>query len=229
MTKKSDEISKEVVDNKELSETDQTNRQNNRNYWKISFLVLVGILIGLGLFIGVRTSETPKVDLPKVNETTTANNEPTFQVQLNKTQVNDVISYYLNDFLKDSGIKYQFYLEKNALLNGTFKVLGHDMQFYLYFDPLVMENGDVQLKATSLSIGSLPLPINQVMRYVASDYEVPNWVEVQPSSKIIILHLSQFKLQNGMRLAADKMNLVDDDIRFNIFLPLDKQNSENGE
>lgn len=226
MRKSTDTLDDEVNKSKAL-ETKLTESKINRNYWKISFLLLIGIILGFSLFIGIRVSEPQKVNLPKVNETTT--NEPTFQIQLNKTQVNDIISYYLNDFLKDSGIKYQFYLEKNALLNGTFKVLGHDMQFYLYFDPFVMENGDIQLKATSLSIGSLPLPITQVMKYVASDYEIPKWVDVQPSSKTIILHLSQFELQNGMRLAADKMNIVDDDIRFNIFLPLDKQNREKGE
>ena len=43
--------------------------------------------------------------------------------------MNKLIDFYLADFQKGSEIKYKFYLENDALLNGTFQVLGHDIPF----------------------------------------------------------------------------------------------------
>ena len=41
-------------------------------------------------------------------------------------------------------LNINFIWENEALLNGTFEVLGFPIDFYLYFDPYVMENGNVQ-------------------------------------------------------------------------------------
>lgn len=192
-----------------------------KNPWKMAFIILIGLLLGATIFLVSRMTTAREPNYTPAEQTVSSQQEATFQVQLKKHQVNQIISYYLNDFLKDSGVQYDFYLEDRALLNGTFKVLGYDMQFYLYFDPYVTEEGNIQLKATSISIGSLPLPISEIMKYVAKDFDVPKWVEVLPKEQTIVLHLNEFKLQNGMFVKAEKINLIDDDIRFNVYLPID--------
>lgn len=195
-------------------------KEVKKNPWKPAFLLLASLLLGCFLFVFTRMATNREPDYQPKEEVVAQEETPTLQVQMKKQQINHVISYYLNDYLKESGVKYDFYLEDHALLNGTFKVLGYDMQFYLYFDPYVMENGNVQLKATSISIGSLPLPITEIMKYVAKDYQLPKWVEVIPKEQTIILHLDEFELQNGMFIRAEKINLIDDDIRMNVYLPL---------
>ena len=190
-----------------------------KNPWKIAFLVLIGVLLGGILFLGVRMSQE-REPAYTAGTTVSENQEPTFQVSLKKKQVNEIIGFYLNDFLKDSGVKYDFYLEDQALLSGTFKILGHELKFYLYFDPYVMENGNVQLRAKSVSIGTLSLPLSEIMKYIGNSFELPKWVEVDAADKTVNLHLNEFKLQNGMYVQADKINLIDDDIRFNVYLPI---------
>lgn len=193
-----------------------------KNPWKIAFLLLIGLLLGAMLFLYLRVTAVREPEYRPLKDEVSLKGDPTFQVQFKKKQVNQVISYYLNDFLKDSGGQYSFYLEDQALLNGTFSVLGHDVQFYLYFDPYVMENGNVQLKAKSLSIGTLNLPISEIMKYIGSSFDLPKWVEINPKEKVVVLHLDQFKLQNGMHTRAEKINLIDDDIRFNVYLPIEE-------
>lgn len=200
-------------------------KQSFKNPWKVAFLVLVGILLGGTIFIGSRLSQNREPSY-EPSTTTVGEQSPTFQVSLKKQQVNEIISFYLNDFLKDSGVQYEFYLEDQALLSGTFKILGYEMKFYLYFDPFVMENGDVQLKAKSVSIGTLALPISEIMKYVSNSLDLPTWVEVNTEDKTLTLHLSQFKLKNGMYTRADKINLIDDDIRFNVYLPINQESEE---
>ncbi|HFF8691287.1 TPA: YpmS family protein, partial [Enterococcus faecium] len=118
-------------------------------------------------------------------------------------------------------------LENEALLNGTFEVLGFPIDFYLYFDPYVMENGNVQLKARSLSIGTLSLPIKDVMNMIKRNYKLPDWIEVNTDDLTIMLRLDQFRMQNGMYIKADKIDLVNDDIRFSLYLPKDTSDASN--
>lgn len=102
-------------------------------------------------------------------------------------------------------------------------MLGHDIPFYLYFDPYVMANGNVQLKAKSLSIGTLGLPIKEVLKFAKRSYKLPKWVEINPDDQTVLLRLDQFRMQNGLFVRAEKINLVDDDIRMNIYLPKEKK------
>jgi uncharacterized protein YpmS len=211
--------------------TESTEPQNSRsqlpkktpkqkiNQWKVAFLVLLGLVIGTFAFLAFRITQVREPNLKATPEIVEKKGEPVITIQSKKQQINDLIDFYLQDFQKDTDIQYKFYLENEALLNGTFSVLGHDVQFYLYFDPYVMENGNVQLKAKSLSVGSLGLPIKEILKFVKRDYKLPKWVEVNPDDKTILLRLDQFRMQNGLFIRAEKINLVDDNIQMSIYLP----------
>lgn len=190
-----------------------------RNIWKIAFLVLTGVLIGIAVFIGVRITQVREPNYKPTSAIVDRQGKPVLTVQSNKQQVNDLIDFFLEDLQEGSDIKYKFYLENEALLNGTFNILGYPIQFYLYFDPYVMDNGNVQLKAKSLSIGTLGLPIKEILKFIQRDYKLPKWVEVDVDEKLILLRLDKFELQNGLYIRAEKINLVDDDIRLNLYLP----------
>lgn len=191
------------------------------NRWKIAFFLLIGILIGVSLFVYVRVSAVREPQLEEQTKVTAkqTTGDPVLQVQMNKKQMNELIDYSLQEFLSNSKMTYRFYLENQALLNGTFKVLGKDIQFYLYFDPFVLENGNIELQAKSLSIGTLSLPILEVMNFIKKSYDIPEWIEIHPKKKTIIVNLNKFQLQNGMYVRARKMNLIDDDIRLDLYLP----------
>ncbi|MDN6218505.1 MAG: YpmS family protein, partial [Enterococcus sp.] len=97
------------------------------------------------------------------------------------------------------------------------------VDFYLYFDPYVMDNGNVQLKARDLSIGSLNLPVSQVMATVKRGYKFPKWVAIDPEEQTIVLKLNEFKMSNGMFIKANHIDLVGDDIQFSLYLPKEKK------
>lgn len=192
------------------------------NHWKVAFIVLIGLIIGSAAFVFIRVTQVREPNYKPVPELVEKDGTPVIAIQSKKKQINALIDFYLGDFQKGSDITYKFYLENEAMLNGTFEVLGHPIQFYLYFDPYVMDNGNVQLKAKSLSIGTLGLPMKEILKFVQRDYKLPNWVEVNPDDSTVLLRLDQFRMQNGLFIRAEKINLVDDDIRMNIYLPKDK-------
>ena len=190
--------------------------------WLVVVLIILGIIIGLISIVLFRIGSNREGEVSK-KTSGEKRSEATFQVQLTKQQTNELINYYLNEYQKDSKVKYNFVVENQAMLQGTFPFLGHDLNFYLYFEPSVLSNGDVQLKAKSISIGTLSLPISELMKYVKSKFKLPEWVEVNTKDEQITLHLSKFQLKGGMYIGADKIDLVGDEIRFNVFLPVSQQ------
>lgn len=209
--------------NKESQEK-QVNKIDWRkiNGWKIAFIVLASLLIGSSLVIMNRmTQEREDLSVLAKNEPV-LEGEPLLNIQSQKAQINKIVSLYLEDLQKDSKKgeeqNFQFILKNEALISGEFDLLGFPLRFYLYLDPFVMDDGNVQLKAKSLSVGALNLPIAQVLRMIAKTPQLPKWVEVNPKSETIVLRLDQFELTNGLYLRAKKINLVEDEIEFSIYL-----------
>ncbi|MBP6359523.1 YpmS family protein [Enterococcus aquimarinus] len=189
------------------------------NPWKAAFLFLVAVLIGGFLLLFTRLTQERENVSQIIAENVVREGDPVITINSNKEQVNRFVDFYLADLQKDAEQQYQFVLKNEALLTGEFDLLGFPVSFYLYFDPFVMANGNIQLKAKSLSIGALGLPINQVLKMIQNNSEIPEWIDIQPKEEMIILRLDQFELKNGMFFRADKINLVDNEIQLNVYLP----------
>lgn len=166
-----------------------------RNWWKMSFLGLIGLLIiGFVIFIVMATRPV------KVAATATASADTTnIDVTLNKKQVNALADYYVDKSLKNQSMKYRFQVANRAMLTGSTEVLGAHVNFSLLFKPTVLPSGDVQLKAQKLSIGALPVPVSFVMNYIAKNYPLPKWVAMDSGQKTMTLHLTA--IGNGKKLS----------------------------
>jgi len=193
------------------------------NYWKIAFLVLAGLLIGTTVFFASRIFQQRESGLNESTELVQREGSPVLTVNSNKSQVNQLIDFYLSDFQKDQEVKYNFELRNEALLTGEFQVLGFPITFYLYFDPYVTEEGNVQLKAKSLSIGTLDLPTSEVLKMIKRSFKFPEWIEVNADEQVILIRLDQFRMQNGLFIKANKINLVDDEIQMSLYLPAESE------
>ncbi len=189
------------------------------NGWMVAFFVLLGVVVGSGIVVANRVLEPREVLTSNSAKLVERDGSPVVTIESTKQQVNELIAFYLQDYSEKSGLDYTFTLENQALLNGQFKVLGMPVNFYLYFDPYVMENGNVQLKAKSLSIGTLGVPIKEVMKLVKRSYKLPSWIEIKPSEGTVLIRLDQFRMQNGLFIKAEKIDLVDDEIKASLYLP----------
>lgn len=188
------------------------------NPWKWAFLGLIAIILGLGIWGFTKIT----VPVNTITDTTASKNQKdvSFEVAAEKAEINRLVAHSLNEFIEDDGIKYELVLNDEAELIGTFKLFGHDVQFYLYLLPYVMENGNVQLKATNLSVGELNLPITSVMNLLAKQLKIPEWVQIDSKKQLIVLNLNEYKTDTGMTIKAKKFDLKNDDIRFTISVPL---------
>ena len=192
------------------------------NGWKVAFILLSTVLIGASLVVMSRLTQEREDFSALVEKQPDLTGEPLLAIRSQKAQINKIVAVYLEDLQKDAKKgkeqNYQFVLKNEALISGEFDLLGFPLRFYLYLDPFVMDNGNVQLKAKSLSVGALNLPITQVLKMIAKTPELPKWIEVKPKEETIVLRLDQFKIGNGLYLKAEKINLVEDEIEFSIYL-----------
>lgn len=212
-----------MKEQKQKHKKDKTKEEKTINKWKVAFLALLGLILGLSAFFFFRATQQREAIQYETQPLVQREGEPVLSVNSNKEQINSLIDFYLQNYQEDSDVEYHFQLENQALLTGDFEILGAPITFYLYFDPYVTDNGNVQLQADSLSVGTLDLPVKQVMRMIEKSFKFPEWIEFDPDEEQALVRLDQFRMENGLFVKAEKINLVDDDIQVSLYLPQDKE------
>lgn len=193
------------------------------NFWKGTTLLLLGLILGGGIYlvtVAAKNQDTPVIEK---NIESPRSGDEILNMTTEKKKVNELIDHYLKEYLSSNKIKYEFYLENQALLKGNFQLLGYPMSFFLYFDPYVMENGNIQLKAQSLSIGSLGVPMKEVLKYIKGYFDFPKWIEIKPDDSLMVLHLDELDLSAGLKVKAEKIDLIQDEIKFSLYLNSTKE------
>ncbi|MDK1727562.1 YpmS family protein [Dellaglioa algida] len=203
------------------SEQIKLKTKKNINAWKIAFIVLLSLLIGTVLYLSIGAMSQSKDQKALVTQTNSkATKRTNLNVEMNKDQLNGTINYYLKSIQKGQSIKYRFLVDKSAILMGTTKVLGQDVSFTLYSDPIVTSSGDIVLKAKSVAVGALPVPKKFIMNYVKKAYDLPSWITIDSKNQTIVLNLKKLDIENGIQASATKIDLKTNVFKFNVSIPL---------
>lgn len=191
-----------------------------KNIWKRGFLLLLGLdlfIVIILLFLILN----PATEKEKMEWKDSNNNNVSFQVKSNKSDLNLLINQYLKKEAADSPIGYQVHLRDEVELYGTLPFFSQEIDMKLTFEPEALSNGDLVLKQKSISIGSLSLPVSYVLKFISENYKLPQGVEIQPNDKQIYIHMEQLKLKSDIKIKANKFNLKYDDISFTILVPVE--------
>ena len=203
------------------SEQIKLKTKKNINAWKIAFIVLLSLLIGTTLYLSIGAMSQSKDQKALITQTNSKSTKRTnLSVEMNKDQLNGTINYYLKSIQKGQSIKYRFLVDKSAILMGTTKVLGQDVSFTLYSDPIVTSSGDIVLKAKSVAVGALPVPKKFIMNYVKKAYDLPSWITIDSKNQTIVLNLKKLDIENGIQASATKIDLKTNVFKFNVSIPL---------
>ncbi len=189
-----------------------------QNKYKIAFISLLALVISTVVYI-LFLVMTPREDVKTYVESTIDMKNPSLALKLDKIQTNEIINYYLVELQEESNIKYTFVLDNFALLTGDIKVFDQTVRLYVYFKPVVLESGNLLLEIESFSMGSLELPRKEILRYISKEYKLPDWVYVDLNEENIIIDLNSFDYEK-IKFNASKIDLVSDELEFNIYLPI---------
>ncbi|PFG06006.1 MULTISPECIES: YpmS family protein [Bacillaceae] len=192
-----------------------------KNKWKVGFFVLLGMII-LGFVIIVSMIFMPVKDdaLPDNNKNT--NQQVGFNVETNKKDLNLIIEHYIEEEGMKGPVDYDVQLKDDVELLGSVPVFTSDLDFKLSFEPKALDNGDILLKQKSISVGSLNLPVNYVLKVIRDSYNFPDWVKIQPNDELIYVSLQDMKLKSDVKVRANEFDLKEDNISFRLLVPVDR-------
>ncbi|AEJ24846.1 TPA: YpmS family protein [Streptococcus equi subsp. zooepidemicus] len=188
----------------------------NLNWWKWAFLLLFAFNAAFLAVIGSRIIQIREPKSELINQKA-AKNIKIGTLTTTKEQLNEAVVSYLKDF-QTKKMTYKVYATSSTILfEGTYQLLGYEVPLYIYFQPHRLTNGAIQLQVLSFSVGTLSLPEKDVLQYLKSSYKLPKFVEVLPKQSAIIINLQQLENDANIYLKAQKIDLVKDDIRFDIY------------
>lgn len=188
----------------------------NLNWWKWAFLLLFAFNAAFLAVIGSRIIQIREPKSELINQKA-AKNIKIGTLTTTKEQLNEAVVSYLKDF-QTKKMTYKVYATSSTILfEGTYQLLGYEVPLYIYFQPHRLTNGAIQLQVLSFSVGTLSLPEKDVLQYLKSSYKLPKFVEILPKQSAIIINLQQLENDANIYLKAQKIDLVKDDIRFDIY------------
>ncbi|GBG97265.1 YpmS family protein [Lactococcus termiticola] len=189
-------------------------KSQKKSIWKWLFFLLLAINLAGMAFVAVR------VLMPRDQATLSQVSAPkdavkVGQLDLNRDQINQLVNGYLESY-QSKEMSYKFYLSNNqAVLEASYQLFGTSVPFYVYFQPLALENGSVALSVTSVSAGSLSLPANTVLSYIKGSLKLPDFVQIDSKNDQIIIELAKASSHN-ISISANKIDLANDQFSFDL-------------
>ncbi|WP_045524125.1 YpmS family protein [Neobacillus niacini] len=191
-----------------------------KNKWKTGFFLLLGLIVIIVIIL-LSLIMIPADEEGKIQQTVPNNKNVSFEVISNKADLNVLINQYIKKEAADSPIEYSVQLQDEVELYGTLPFFSQEVDLKLTFVPKALDNGDLVLKQKSISVGSLPLPVSYVLKFIKENYKLPKGVEIQPNDKIVHVNMQQLKLKSDVKIKVNRFDLIKDDIAFTILVSVE--------
>jgi uncharacterized protein YpmS len=156
----------------------------------------------------------------KIPETEMVQNDVRFTIQTNKQDLNRLINHYLKEEYSGS-LDYEVLLTDEVELYGNIPVFSENVEMKLTFEPVALENGDLELQQKAISIGKLTLPVPLVLKFIQSSYPIPDWVTIQPDEEKVYMELQNMKLKSDLKVRVHEFDLKNNDIEFSLQVPME--------
>lgn len=187
------------------------------NRWKVAFILLV-VVLAVGLFwIGSKLVTTPesysipvRAEAPSGGKLFVETSKADFELLANK---------YLQEAVKGQAIPLTLQVGDKIALVSELQVFSLTIPVQMYFDPIVQEDGNIQLKQNQVDIGQLSIPPEQVLKLLRDSVDLPAWMVVSPADESVFIDLSGLPIDGGVDVRAQKIDLENDEIILAVTVP----------
>ncbi|MGV3027508.1 YpmS family protein [Streptococcus hyovaginalis] len=185
--------------------------------WKYLFIILLALNLAFVSVVVYRVLQPREQKMTAENTSKRKTPIKAGSFVTTREELNNTAAAFLEDY-QTKGFRYEFYTTSSQVLfQGTYTLLGYEVPLYVYFEPFVLSNGNVQLEVKSVSAGTLSLPKKEVLSYISNAYDIPDFLAIKPKKSEIILSLKDIELSNGLYAQATEFDLANDRIRFDLF------------
>ncbi|MFB1097728.1 MULTISPECIES: YpmS family protein [Bacillaceae] len=192
--------------------------------WKKYFKILAianGIVLLLLLLLIFLPAFSPAPEPPKEAQFDSSDSSE-FTISSTKANVNELINAYIDKELNDNSDNYAVVLGDDAVeLSGGITAFGVRIPLQMTLEPQVQDNGDLLLVQRDISLGSLSLPNDKVLKYIDRYYKMPEWVTINPDEESIYVAVTQMELENNFHVEVEQFDLPNDNLSFKLYIPND--------
>ncbi|MTH52064.1 DUF2140 family protein [Bacillus mangrovi] len=189
--------------------------------WKWAFFVLLA-LNAAAISIAAVLIFSPGEKRVPTQEDIEEGKAVALNVGAKKEALNELIDHYLRKEANADEYNYKVFLDDKVYFTGGIRAFGKDIDAKISFEPIVKKDGNMKLIVEDLSIGKLDLPVSFVLNYINTSYTLPEFVHIDEGSQSIDVDLTEIELANNYRAKADRFDLKNDEIRFDLFIPIEK-------
>ncbi|MGN1387059.1 MAG: YpmS family protein [Bacillus sp. (in: firmicutes)] len=188
--------------------------KKERNVWKILFFALSGMVLAVLIAIFVLVGIPSEVPLP--DNTTAEDDNPVLEITSSKENLNEIIAQMIQKQKTDQSLDFSMVLTDSVELYTVIPVFDREIQLKMTFQPETLDNGDIILKQETMQLGQMRLPVSYVLNFISNQASLPEWMIIDPANEQIYIALSEIELPNNLKLQANRMDLVEDDISFHV-------------
>lgn len=188
------------------------------NPWKVSFFLLAGlVLAGVVYLFSVMAAVSDSDPLPTTKPNTEMYNALT--VRTTKSDFEGIANTYIYRAMDKDAMAIDLAIEDEVVISSELEVFSYRLPVKMYFNPIVLEDGNLMLKQSSLEIGKLNLPPSTVLKVLKDSEQLPPWMVVRPKEEEIFINLNDLPISGDIKVKAKEIDLEQDDILLEIFIP----------
>ncbi|WOV88981.1 YpmS family protein [Sporosarcina oncorhynchi] len=188
------------------------------NRWKIAFLGLVGLIIA-GIVALVIFIESPGDSDPLPITERYSGNGSVLSVKASRDDLEGLANTYIGKAMKGEQLPVMMRIEDDVILHSELIAFSFKVPINMHFDPVVLADGNLLLKQTSMEIGPLDIPPETVLKLLRDSIKLPEWMVVRPKEEEIFINLAELPVSGNLHVRAKTLNLAEDDIVFEVTIP----------
>ncbi|PYF04699.1 YpmS family protein [Ureibacillus chungkukjangi] len=189
------------------------------NKWKVAFFILTGaIILFITIIFYLATSPSEDVQINSKGVTVS----PTDSVLLVEATADDIEKMamnYLQKELANSPLPIDIVVDKSINLNSELTAFGVTVPFSMKFNPVVTEEGNIQLKQDSVNVGKVNIQPSTVLKLMNDAVAFPDWIIVRPNEEEVYVDLTDIKVMNGARVRAKEVDLENNRVLLEVIVP----------
>lgn len=191
------------------------------NGWKWAFLGLLifnvlTVFYIWSLFEPV-TTELSSSEHPDANSAL-AEDTLSLSTTIHTSDAQWLMNTYLEKAIDERSPNYRVELTDQLELFGNIEFLSFEIPFALFFNPYVMDNGNIQLRGVAVEVGRFSLPIQMVMTLFANQAEIPEFIGIDTENTFIYIYLDRLFKDYSFDLKLQTIDLEAENIQIAIYL-----------
>lgn len=188
------------------------------NRWKIGFFALAGLIAAALAYIiilfGIHAESEP---LPKAKKTVQSANHLT--VKATKEDFEGIANTYIQKAIDKEPLPVKLEVAEDITLTSELTVFSYTVPVIMHFDPIVLDDGNLMLKQSTVEIGNLNLPPATILKVLKDSIELPSWMIVRPKEEEVFIDLNALPISGDLQVRAKEFNLDKDEIILEITIP----------